>query len=295
MVEGVVECIVHVSFDQRTVLRLAADPPTAGRRSVTATGKALFAVQPGESLRLSGGWVHHSYFGPQFAVRECQRTQPTTVRAMRLYLASGMIRGIGPKLAAAIVERFAAETLHVIDTDPGRLRQVRGIGAGRLARITEAWQTQKAIAEIMVFLQGLKISPHLAVKIYTAYQGSPDRALDIVKRRPYQLIRDIHGVGFETADKIALAVGIPKHSDERLQAALLHTLDAAVGREGHCHLPERVLLARTRQLLDDGDPYTADILDPTVLRHALHALDRRGEAVTRNPGAPRRGRRPGVS
>lgn len=286
VVEGVVGHIVHVSFDQRTVLRLEVDRPTAGARIITATGKALFAAQPGENLRLTGAWVHHPYFGPQFAVRACERTQPTTVRAMRLYLASGLIRGIGPKLAAAIVDRFAADTLHVIDTDPRQLTAVRGIGAGRLARITEAWQEQKAIAEIMVFLQGLKISAGLAVKIYTAYQGSQNSPLDVVKRRPYQLIRDIHGVGFDTADKIALAVGIPKHSDERLQAALLHTLETAVGREGHCHLTERALLARTRQLLDDDDPHTPGILDLAVLRHALLVLDRRGEVVIENLALP---------
>ncbi|MFI6626493.1 ATP-dependent RecD-like DNA helicase [Streptomyces sp. NPDC050528] len=277
VVEGVVDHLLHISYDERTVLRLAAT--TGDEETITALGKALFGVQPGESLRLRGTWTQHPRHGRQFTVEQCERTMPADERAIRLYLASGMIRGIGPVLASSIVDTFGAQTLKVIDTEPQRLLAVHNIGVIRLGRITAAWQEQKAIAEIMLFLQNLGITPGLAVKIYTAYTDTDDDPIDIVRRTPYRLCRDVHGVGFHNADKIALAVGVPKHSDERLQAALLHELDQA-GGQGHCHLPVRVLLTRTRHLLSDNDPATAEILDDAVLRHALEVLRGQGELVT---------------
>ncbi|MGW7004696.1 SF1B family DNA helicase RecD2 [Streptomyces sp. NPDC054933] len=277
MIDGVVDHLLHVSYDERTVLRLSAT--TGDRESITAVGKALFGVRPGESLRLHGAWVHHPRHGRQFKAERCERTVPADERAIRLYLASGMIRGIGPHLASAIVDVFGERTLKVIDAEPRRLLEVHGIGQVRLGRIMAAWQEQKTIAEIMVFLQGLQITPVLAVKIYTAYADTDDDPMRIVRRTPYRLCRDVHGVGFVNADKIALAVGIPKHSDARLQSALLHELDQA-GANGHCHLPVRVLIARTRQLLTDDDPASAEILDEVVLRQALEALRGQGEVVT---------------
>ncbi|WP_369244392.1 AAA family ATPase [Streptomyces sp. R41] len=277
MVEGVADHLLHVSYDERTVLRLTAT--TGDEESITAVGKALFGVRPGESLRLYGVWVHHPRHGRQFKAEQCERTVPADERAIRLYLASGMIRGIGPILASAIVDAFAEQTLKVIDAGPQRLLEVHGIGQVRLGRICTAWQEQKAIAEIMVFLQGLKITPALAVKVYTAYADTDDDPMCIVRRTPYRLCQDVRGVGFHNADRIALAVGIPKHSDARLQAALLHELDQAAG-SGHCHLPVRLLIARTRQLLTDDDPATTEILDDAVLRHALKALRGQGEVVT---------------
>ncbi|MFJ4008210.1 ATP-dependent RecD-like DNA helicase [Streptomyces sp. NPDC090026] len=277
VVEGVVDHLLHVSYDERTVLRLTSTGDD--EEIVTVVGKALFGVKPGESLRLSGSWAQHPRYGRQFRAERCERTVPADERAIRLYLASGMIRGIGPVLAAAIVDAFGERTLKVIDAEPERLLEVHNIGEIRLGRITQAWREQKAIAEIMVFLQQLGITPGLAVKIYTTYADTDDDPIDVVRRTPYRLCRDVHGVGFVNADKIALAGGVPKHSDERLQAALLHELDQA-GGQGHCHLPVRVLLTRTRQLLSDDDPATAEILDEVVLRHALQMLCGQGEVVT---------------
>ncbi|WP_159054552.1 helix-hairpin-helix domain-containing protein [Streptomyces dysideae] len=240
VIEGVVDHLLHISYDERTVLRLATT--LDGEENVTAIGKALFGARPGESLRVHGGWTCHPRHGRQFRAERCERTMPADERAIRLYLASGMIRGIGAILASAIVDAFGEQTLKVIDAEPQRLLEVHGIGQVRLGRITAAWQEQKAIAGIMVFLQGLEITPALAVKVYTAYADTDDDPMRIVRRTPYQLCRDVQGVGFHNADRIALAVGIPKHSDARLEAALLHELDQA-GASGHCHLPVRVLIA----------------------------------------------------
>ncbi|MET8012944.1 ATP-dependent RecD-like DNA helicase [Streptomyces sp. NPDC005271] len=284
-VDGVVDHLVHVTYDHHTVLRLAVTDDTPGPQTVTAVGKALFGTQPGESLRLTGTWTHHPRYGRQFKTEVCERTWPATLRAIRLYLASGMIHGIGETLATAIVDQFGDQTLHVIDAAPMRLLEVHGIGPTRLERITLAWRTQKAIAEIMVFLQGLNISAHLAVKIYQTYTDTDQSPMEMIRQTPYHLCRDVQGIGFETADRIALAVGIPKHSDQRLQAALLHTLTGARTR-GDCHLPECILLARTRHLLSDDDPTTADILDDPVLRQALDALRASGDTVVEELPAP---------
>ncbi|MFD8381751.1 ATP-dependent RecD-like DNA helicase [Streptomyces sp. NPDC059679] len=284
-IDGVVDHIVHVTYDHHTILRLAIadDTPTSG--TVTAVGKALFGTQPGESLRLTGTWINHPRYGRQFKTETSKRTWPATARAIRLYLASGMIHGIGKTLATAITTHFGEQTLHVIDTEPQRLLQVHGIGPTRLERITQAWNTQKTIAEIMVFLQGLNIPAHLAVKIHQTYTKADQDPMEVVRHNPYQLCRDIHGIGFETADRIALATGIPKHSDQRLQAALLHTLTQARSN-GDCHLPERVLLARTRHLLSDDDPITTEILEDPILRQALEALRARGETVIEDLPTP---------
>jgi exodeoxyribonuclease V alpha subunit len=283
VVEGVVDHLLHVSYDQRTVLRLTA---VAGEQEgITAVGTVLFGVRPGEGLRLHGAWVRHPRHGRQFRAEQCERITPADERAIRVYLGSSMIRGIGPVLASAIVDLFGDQTLRIIDSEPQRLLEVYGIGQVRLARITAAWQEQKAIAEIMVFLQGLQISPALAVKIYSAYAGTGDDVLRIVRRTPYRLCRDVQGIGFANADRIALAVGIPKHSDARLQAALLHELQEA-GASGHCHLPVPVLIAGTRRLLTDDDPASAEIRDDAVLLQALEALRGQGEVITETLSLP---------
>ncbi|MGW0868944.1 YrrC family ATP-dependent DNA helicase [Streptomyces sp. NPDC002740] len=138
VIEGVVDHVLHISFDESTVLRLMRTGDAA--ESVTAVGKTLFGTKPGESLRLHGSWAHHLRYGRQFRAERCERTMPVDERAMRLYLASGMIRGIGPTLAAAIVDAFRERTLTVIDSEPERLLEVHNIGTVRLGLITVAWQ-----------------------------------------------------------------------------------------------------------------------------------------------------------
>ncbi|OMI33074.1 helicase, RecD/TraA family protein [Streptomyces sparsogenes DSM 40356] len=284
-IDGVVDHLIHVTYNHHTILRLAVTDDAPTSRTVTTVGKALFGTQPGESLRLTGTWINHPRYGRQFKTETCERTWPATTRAIRLYLASGMIHGIGKTLATAITNHFGEETLHIIDTEPQHLLQVHGIGPTRLERISQAWRTQKTIAEIMVFLQGLNIPAHLAVKIHQTYSKADQNPMEIIRRNPYQLCRDIHGIGFETADRIALASGIPKHSDQRLQAALLHTLTQARSH-GDCHLPERLLLARTRHLLTDDDPTTTEILEDPIVRQALEVLRGRGETVIEDLPTP---------
>ncbi|MFK8851334.1 helix-hairpin-helix domain-containing protein [Streptomyces sp. Ac-502] len=235
-IEGIVEHLLFVSFDENTVLRLSSQASDGRRQDVTARGKALFSLQPGESVELTGTWEEHPRYGRQFRVQECRRTLPASVRAIRMYLASGLICGIGPALAEAIVGRFGEDTLRIIDEEPDRLAEIHGIAHTRTAIIVAAWATQKAIAALMTLLHSLGISTGLAIKIYSTYRNSKEDAAEVVRERPYQLIRDVHGIAFDTADRIALAAGVPKHDGARLQAALLHILDTEA-RGGHCYTP----------------------------------------------------------
>ena len=195
---------------------------------------------------------------PAVSCRACEQTLPATVEGIRRYLGSGLIKGVGPKTAERIVEAFGADTLDVIDTQPQRLREVPDIGPKRYRLICEAWDTQKHIKEVMVFLQGHGISTGLAVKIYKQYG---DDSLNIVRTDPYQLARDIWGVGFRTADKIARALGLPPDAPSRLEAGLAHVL-SEMADDGHVYSPEPDLLRAATELL--GVP--ADTLPPALGR-----------------------------
>ncbi len=253
-VEASVEQLVYVREDEYTVARMSADDLPG----FVASGRALAGVQPGETLRLAGEWDEHPRHGSRLLVRRCERVVPSTVRAVTLYLGSGLIRGIGPRLAHAIVSHFGERTLTVIDAEPERLREVVNIGAARQAQIVQAWAEQKAVAELMVVLQGFGISPLLAAKIYQVY-GNDSR--DVLTRDPYRLIGQVRGIAFHTADRIALRSGVPEHSPQRIQAAVMDRLEAAAARDGHCFLPLPALLAAVTSLVEQDEEPVRQALD----------------------------------
>ncbi len=225
-----------------TVARVAT-----GRSSdlMTVVGP-LLGAQPGESLRLRGHWRSHPQYGRQFEVEAYETVLPATIQGIRRYLGSGLIKGIGPRMAERIVDHFGQATLQVIEEAPGRLAEVSGLGPKRTAMITSAWEEQQAIKEVMVFLQGVGVSTSLAVRIYKTYR---DEAIGVVRREPYRLAADVWGIGFKTADQIAQRLGIPHDSPERIKAGLQFALSEA-SEDGHCFLPETELVARAARLLD---------------------------------------------
>ncbi|MEV5414152.1 helix-hairpin-helix domain-containing protein [Thermopolyspora sp. NPDC052614] len=272
VIEGVVDHLRYVGPDGYTVACVAPVDADAGAASgdaemVIAAGGALIGVQPGETVRLTGSWSRGGEHGDRFAVAECVSILPASVYAIRRYLGSGLIRGIGGKLADAIVGHFGEQTLTVIDGAPERLVEVHNIGPGRMRMILAAWQEQKAIREVMTFLQGVRLSPALAVRIHQVFG---DEALRIVREEPYRLAEEVRGIGFHTADRIAMAVGIPEQSPQRMRAGLLHVLDRANARLGHCYLPEKSLIAQSMEVLD---------ADPEPLRAGLDGLRADGKAV----------------
>jgi exodeoxyribonuclease V alpha subunit len=215
-----------------------------GSDLVTVVG-ALLGAQPGEALRMRGRWASHPQFGKQFHVEDYTTVLPATVQGIRRYLGSGLIKGIGPKLAEKIVDHFGVDALDVIETAPQRLIEVPKLGPKRTQLIAAAWEEQKAIKEVMVFLQGVGVSTSLAIRIYKQYA---DTSIDVVRTEPYRLASDVWGIGFKTADAIAQAVGIPHDSPQRIKAGLQFTLSEATGN-GHCYLPEEELIGAAIRIL----------------------------------------------
>uniref|UniRef100_UPI00366E81DB SF1B family DNA helicase RecD2 n=1 Tax=Micromonospora sonneratiae TaxID=1184706 RepID=UPI00366E81DB len=243
VLEAVLERITYANEETGyTIARVATD--RSGTDLLTVVG-SLLGVQPGESVRLIGRWGSHPRYGRQFEVFSYTTVLPATIQGIERYLGSGLIKGIGPKMAARIVEHFGTDTLQVIEEQADRLVEVPGLGPKRTKMIAVAWEEQKAIKEVMVFLQGVGVSTSLAVRIYKKYG---DGSISIVRNEPYRLASDVWGIGFKTADTIAQAVGIPHDSPQRVQAGIQYTLSEAADN-GHCYLPEPNLLADAAEIL----------------------------------------------
>ncbi|MFI2189288.1 AAA family ATPase [Streptomyces sioyaensis] len=243
VVEGVLERITYANEESGyTVARV--DTGRGAGDLLTVVG-ALLGAQPGESLRMEGRWGSHPQYGKQFTVENYTTVLPATIQGIRRYLGSGLIKGIGPRIADRIVEHFGTDTLDVIETDPARLVEVPGLGPKRTKLIGAAWEEQKAIKEVMVFLQGVGVSTSIAVRIYKKYG---DASISVVRNEPYRLAADVWGIGFLTADRIAQSVGIPHDSPERVKAGLQYALSQSTD-QGHCFLPEEQLIADAVKLL----------------------------------------------
>lgn len=254
VLEGVLERITYANEDNGyTVARVDAG---RGGDLLTVVG-SLLGAQVGESLRMEGHWGSHPQYGRQFTVDNYTTVLPATVQGIRRYLGSGLIKGIGPRIAERIVDHFGTGTLDVIEADPRRLVEVPGLGPKRTGLIAAAWEEQKAIKEVMVFLQGVGVSTSIAVRIYKKYG---DAAISVVKNQPYRLAADVWGIGFLTADRIAQSVGIPHDSPERVKAGLQYALSQSAD-QGHCYLPEERLIADAVKLLQVDTGLVIDCLE----------------------------------
>lgn len=199
---------------------------------VTIVGNA-FELQCGEKLEVTGKWILNRNYGQQFEIESIKTTEPATAVGIENYLGSGLIKGIGPVMANRIVSYFKLDTLKILDEEPKRLNEIDGIGKKRINLISKSWKKHKNIREVMIFLQSYGISNTYATKIYNNYG---DNSINVIKVNPYRLSEDIFGIGFKTADKIALKTGIEKDSLFRIKAGIIHLLKSAED-EGHCYLP----------------------------------------------------------
>src|ERR1039458_8901873 len=215
VLDGVLERVTFANPETGyTIARIV--PERGGAELVTAVGP-LLGAQVGEFLRLRGRWSSHPKYGRQFEVHSYATVLPATAAGIQKYLGSGLIKGIGPVMAERMVAHFGVDIMHVIDDEPGRLTEVDGLGPKRTAMIAAAWAEQKAIKEVMIFLQSVGVSTSLAVRIYKKYG---DASVSVVRSEPYRLAADVWGIGVKTADTIAAAGGIARDSPERIKAGL---------------------------------------------------------------------------
>src|ERR1700688_1858488 len=240
---GLVERVTFHNDDNGfCVLRIKA---RGHRDLITVVGHAA-TISSGEWVTASGEWVNDRTHGQQFKTRFLRTSAPTSIDGIEKYLGSGMIRGIGPVNARKLVKAFGEKVFDIIEAEPDRLREVTGIGLVRAKRITDAWAEQKIVREIMVFLHSHGVGTARAVRIYKTY-GSD--AVQVMTENPYRLARDIRGIGFKTADTIAIKLGIEKTAMIRVRAGISYALTEAMD-EGHCGLPTGELIALAEKLLE---------------------------------------------
>nr|WP_246514887.1 helix-hairpin-helix domain-containing protein [Desulfonema limicola] len=217
-----------------------------GHRDLVTIVGNLMAPAPGEILKMKGEWANHPKYGEQFKVVYYNTTVPASVYGIKKYLGSGLIKGVGPVIADRIVKKFGKETLDIIEDNIENLTQVEGIGKKRIAMIQKAWDDQKEIRQVMLFLQTHGVSSGYATKIFKYYGN---KAIEVVKENPYRLAMDIFGIGFVTADKIAEKMGIAKDSPMRAQAGIIYVLNQ-MADQGHVYYPYEPLIEKCREVLE---------------------------------------------
>ena len=261
--QGILERIVYENPDTGyTVGRLSARDHA---ELLTIVGN-LASVNPGESILLQGEWIDNPKYGRQFQIEKYETILPANVVGLRKYLGSGLIKGIGPKMAALIVRKFGMDTMDVIENEPDKLARVPGIGRKRVEIIKEAWEAQREIKNVMLFLQSHDVSTAHAAKIYKTYGND---AIAIVTENPYQLADDIYGIGFVTADTIAQKLGMDKGAPQRVEAGIKYVLSQKAD-DGHVfqHHPELIEACQT--MLEQ---------ESEAIEQGIHALVEKEEII----------------
>jgi exodeoxyribonuclease V alpha subunit len=275
-IEGVVERITYENAQSGfRVIKVAV----AGRAERLAVIGTLPSTPLGARVRVRGQIENDRKHGPQLRAESMIELAPDTLAGLEKYLASGVVKGVGPKLAHRVVAAFGLDALRVLDDEPQRLREVEGLGDKRGAALARTWREQRATRDVMVFLQSHGASCALATRIVRRYG---DRAMGVVSRDPYRLALDVHGVGFKTADRIASSMGVAPNSPERFQAGLLQVLHD-MSDAGHVWTTEEEVLAHAAQMLG----FEADDEVQARLRHALSELVLAGRAVVEEVGVER--------
>ncbi len=264
--QGILERIVYENSDTGyTVGRLSARDHA---ELITVVGN-LASINPGESILLRGEWVDNPKYGRQFQIEKYETILPANVVGLRKYLGSGLIKGIGPKMAALIVRKFGMDTMDIIENEPDKLARVPGIGRKRVETIKEAWEAQREIKNVMLFLQSYDVSTAHAAKIYKTYGND---SLLIVTENPYQLADDIYGIGFVTADTIAQKLGMDKDAPQRVEAGVKYVLSQKAD-DGHVFQHRGELIEACQTMLEQ---------ELAAIEQGISALIEKEEII--NPG-----------
>ncbi len=245
---GVVERITFQNEENGwTVLKASLKGSVAGELDTILLHQEKIFI--GQTIEFTGEWVMNARFGRQFKAIKALEIRPRDIEAIRKYLGSGMIYGVGPKISERIVNHFGKETLDVFESNMERLTEVHGIAQSKLESIKESWEAHRHVRELMIFLQAHEINAFMGTKIYKTYGP---KSLDIIRENPYRLARDVYGIGFLSADKMALKFGMEAHAPQRIEAAILHSLQTAK-EDGHCYLLHDQIKVSLEELIGLSD------------------------------------------
>ena len=263
VIEGVVEEIIFRNENNGfTVGKL-----NTSDGMITIVGNVPF-INLEEMISIEGDWIYHNTFGEQFKFESIQTMVPSTVTGIENYLASGLLPGIGPKTAEKIVELFGMDSLDIIQYNPERLKEIPGIGDKKIEKIAKAFEEQRDLRDIMVYLQQYEISVNNGIKIYKKYGRD---TIKVISENPYKLSEDVYGIGFKTADKIAEKMGISTESPYRFEAGLKFTVMQSAN-EGHCYIPEKELLQKASGLLEVDEEQLQESLRELALRNSFYII-----------------------
>ena len=259
-----VTSLVYLNEENGYAVARVVSPQEPGQVTVCGT---LGRLVPGEMLSLKGQWKEHLKYGRQFIVSEFEQLFPASVNGIRRYLSSGMIRGVGPVMAGKMVERFGRKVLDILEECPDRLLEIDGLGPIKLEKIKKSWTSQREVRNLMLFLQTHQIPTTFAGRIYKKY-GSESVAR--ISENPYDLVYDIRGVGFRTADRMALKLGVAKDSPQRLQAAVIYVL-FQLSEKGHLFYPARELVLKVSETLEG--------MEQLFIEKAINVLEERKKII----------------
>ncbi|MCC0668137.1 MULTISPECIES: ATP-dependent RecD-like DNA helicase [unclassified Clostridioides] len=220
----------------------------------------------GESIEVEGKWVNHKIYGTQFEVNSFMPVKPSSLEGIYVYLSSGMIHGIGEKMAKRIIDKFGVDTLDVIQNYPEKLQEVEGIGSKKVKQIVKSYEEDRELRNIIIELSPFGITPNYCLKIYKKYKSS---AIEIINKNPYQLAEDIRGIGFKVADSIANKIGIDKNSKDRVCQGILYTLNKSLSN-GHTYLPEHILIQDSEKLLELSGDIVKECVMMLVYNQKIH-------------------------
>jgi exodeoxyribonuclease V alpha subunit len=255
VLSGQIERITYRNDNDWTVLQVRID-----RLRTVHTVVGHTNAQPGQQIVARGEWKRNPQYGVQFVAQAITATQPNTVSGLKRYLGSGMIPGIGPVTANSIVDAFGMETLSVLDNNPSRLSEVKGIGPKKAERIMKGWEEQRAVSEIMLFLNEQHIPPYLCRRIYRKYEA---KSIEVIRTDPFRLALEVSGIGFKTADRIATQCGISPLSPQRIRAGLVYVMQEAT-TGGHCGLARTDLIQKATETLAVSPDLVVQVLDAEI-------------------------------
>jgi len=260
----------HITYANEETGYAIVKVKVAGQKELVACVGNLLRPTPGEVVVMKGEWMNHEKYGRQFKVLACETKTPASVYGIQKYLGSGLIKGIGPVMAKRIVGKYGKKTLEIIEHHSEKLAEIPGIGAGRIGMIRQAWEDQKEIRAVMLFLQTHGVSAGFAAKIFKHYGKE---AVRIVRDNPYRLAADIFGIGFITADKIAEKLGLPKESLIRAEAGIIYVL-SQLADQGHVYAPQPFLVEQARAILDIGEEIIVQAIEKLQAEARIATEDR---------------------